>query len=218
MSTLLHTRIAATVAVLALAATVVASTGASNGIRVAAARVASGTTLGRAVPGRLIGRWSRNVVASDWAKAGTDNHGVGVYTMIIKPGAIQFYYPTGRQPWFTANLSVTGGRLIVGPIVAFYNCGSQGVYRWKVVGRLLTIRKRADALCPPRVALLTGTWKTDVKRSLPRCWTSPLRRTDAVDRASRGYGRLLVGTNQQPIEERSCTHESTTPHSRSQAP
>jgi hypothetical protein len=109
-----------------------------------------------AVPAKLVGRWSRNFTLADWK--GTDFTGVGVFSMVVKPsGAVQVYLPGGgTQPWLTTRFSPSSGRITVRRIPLCVE--PNGLYEWKVVGRLLTIGKLSDD-CLMRARLFAGRWK-----------------------------------------------------------
>src|SRR5215475_1191027 len=120
---------------------------------VAAAREA------RTVPVTLVGHWSRTITAADWRKAVSEQFGVGVFSIRVKPsGAVQVYLPGGTYAWLTTRFSaLPSGRLVIGALV--YCAAKAGLYRWKVAGRLLTIRKLSDPNCGPRQGIFAGVWK-----------------------------------------------------------
>ena len=113
--------------------------------------VASGiaaTTHTGAVPAKLVGRWSRSANAATFAS----------WSMVIKKsGAVAFYQPGTSYVDFTTTFNATmGGRLNVGVVPI---CQTKAVYRWKVSGKLLTIKKVSDPQCPDRVGLYSGVWQ-----------------------------------------------------------
>jgi len=138
--------------------------GLAVGVVLTAALIAvltASATEASAIPARIVGTWSRHVTNTDWMRAGSFNDGVGVYSIVVTAnGALAVYYPSYTQPSLTTRISVLPeGRLTIGSMAFYQRCSGKDLYAWKVVGRLLTVTKLSDAHCPPRVALLVGTWK-----------------------------------------------------------
>lgn len=106
-------------------------------------------------PQRLVGCWHRHVGA---LPVGTP---AGVWSIqITRAGKLHAFTPgmtscTGVGD-FSANVSVTAGRLTIGHVPV---CATNGVYGWKASGKLLTLRAVSDRACPDRLGLFVGVWK-----------------------------------------------------------
>lgn len=119
-------------------------------VRSAAVAVPTAATVNPALPQKLVGSWSRNVT-------GFGSLDGPWWMRIRRGGALEVYVPGGTTPDFTSRLSVSeGGRLTIHEVPI---CATKGLYRWKVVGRLLTIKALRDRQCTPRIALFSGAWK-----------------------------------------------------------
>ena len=115
-------------------------------------REASASTA--AVPPGMVGCWHRHVPAVPGVM------GAGIWLLKIRSsGELLAFTPgttsCGSEPDFTATVSVTGSRLTIGSVPV---CTPKGVYSWKVEGKALTLRARADKSCAPRRVLFTGVW------------------------------------------------------------
>lgn len=134
-----------------------------GGIVLAAAAVALVALLGgavasastTAVPKAMVGCWQHHVPL---LTVGTP---AGLWLMKITTGGKLAAYTPGTAscggiPDFTANITVAGSRLTIGPIKI---CGTRGVYTWKATASTLTLHATADKGCPPRAALFTAVWK-----------------------------------------------------------
>ncbi|MDP9226123.1 MAG: hypothetical protein M3P18_20250 [Actinomycetota bacterium] len=120
------------------------------------------------VPAKLIGRWSRNITHADWKRVSSEDFGSGIFSLGVKQRTLDVYMPGNAYSWFTTRLAgLSGGRLAIGGAPGegspggggFPYCRDKGLYRWKLVGRLLTITKLSDLHCPTRVALYVGVWR-----------------------------------------------------------
>ena len=120
------------------------------------------------VPGKLIGRWNRNITHADFRGVGSEDFGSGIFAMVVKQRTLDVYLPGSTFSWFTTRLAgLSGGRLAIGGAPGegspggggFPYCRDKGLYRWKLVGRLLTMTKLSDPHCPSRVALYVGIWR-----------------------------------------------------------
>jgi len=114
-----------------------------------------------AVPAKLVGRWSRTVTSSDLKRAKVPPISVpaGVWSMVIKKdGSFDAARRAATASGFAGRLTATAaGRLAIEMPFCAGGFGPN-VYRWRVVGKLLTITKVSDK-CGERVAVFTGIWK-----------------------------------------------------------
>ena len=131
----------------------------SAGVIVAAAGTSPAGAQSGAIPKAFSGRWTRTITAADWNRAISENFGVGVFSMIVKPsGALEVHLPDSPYAWLTTRFAVlAGGRLTIGSLP--YCAAKTGVYSWKLVGRLLTIKILSDPNCAPREGIFVGVWK-----------------------------------------------------------
>ena len=120
--------------------------------------IAAATETG-AVPARLVGRWSRTVTSSDLNRAKVPPISIptGVWSIVIKRDGSFEARRAGAVSGFTGRLTATAaGRLAIGMLFCAGGFGPN-VYRWRVVGKLLTFTKVSDK-CGERVAVFTGVW------------------------------------------------------------
>lgn len=112
------------------------------------------------LPRQLVGTWRRNVTPADFERAGAAALAFtsGSHSIVVKrSGDVNIHF--SRPPNFTAGFSALAGRrLIIDYPVDCLGRAKKGLYRWKVAGRLLTLKKLFDR-CPVRVAVFAGVWK-----------------------------------------------------------
>jgi hypothetical protein len=108
----------------------------------------------QAPPKALVGCWHRHAPALPVGTA------AGVWLMRIKGGQLSAFTPgmtsCSVSPDFTGTLSVTGGRVTIGPLPV---CPTKGIYSWKIGKKSLTLKAISDT-CAARKLLFTGVWKS----------------------------------------------------------
>lgn len=124
-----------------------------------------------AVPAKLAGSWGRTVTSSDLrrVKVPPTSLKTGAWSIAIVKSqeGIDFMdiYAPGDPvgvglPSFAGYISVAGKgmRITASSGYEIPICDTKAIYRWKVVGKLLTMSKVSDT-CRERVAVFTGVWK-----------------------------------------------------------
>ena len=123
-------------------------------VAVLAAVVVTGA--GGAVPKQLVGRYGRTISAAALAKT-TYPQAAGRWTLTFnRDGTVLAQGPaaSGVSGYLHATATAPGRLTIRDEFCT----PRSGTYRWKLVGRLLTLAKGNDA-CGDRTAILVGVWK-----------------------------------------------------------
>ena len=109
----------------------------------------------RAVPPKLVGKWTRTVTSADVKRTGAGGIPAGtVCTLTIKKSG-------GAGVDCGASVGGFEGTVVpAGTNRVHINLGipSPNVYKWRVSGRLLTLAKVKDSV-PDREAAMGGVWK-----------------------------------------------------------
>jgi hypothetical protein len=119
-----------------------------------AASGVAAVTQTRAVPGKLVGKWSRNVTSADIKRTGGTGVPAGsVCTLTVKTSGVAHIGCTVIGG-FDGSIVPAGANRIHINLGLLY----PDIYSWHVSGRLLTLTKLSDTVAD-REAVFWGVWK-----------------------------------------------------------